>query len=116
MRAGCFDRAAVLAPANDLTRRDGGRRTRDSSQRVVPSPGCSAARSASPGSGPTCWVLYPSLADAAAAAAAVADALATGELRLPGGGRPFVHATTIASAGDRRRPGPRNGARGRRER
>ena len=50
------------------------------------------------GSGPTCWVLYPSLADAVAAAGRVTEALDRGELRLPGAGRPFVHATTIVSA------------------
>jgi 4-diphosphocytidyl-2-C-methyl-D-erythritol kinase len=47
------------------------------------------------GSGPTLWALYPSLATVEAAAAAVRDALAAGQLVAPGTGRAFVEPTTI---------------------
>jgi 4-diphosphocytidyl-2-C-methyl-D-erythritol kinase len=90
-----FHRAGVLAPANDLLLATaavapdivGARRAL---ARLVGRP---VGQS---GSGPTCWVLYPSGADAAAAAHRVIQALERGELRLPGEGRPFVHATTAA--------------------
>ena len=49
------------------------------------------------GSGPTLWAIYPSLTEAAGAAAIVTDAVADGSLGLPGAGPPFVIATTIAS-------------------
>jgi 4-diphosphocytidyl-2-C-methyl-D-erythritol kinase len=52
------------------------------------------------GSGPTLWVLYPSLADAGAAADAVKAALEEGRLSGPGNHPPFVTATTIAPSGD----------------
>jgi 4-diphosphocytidyl-2C-methyl-D-erythritol kinase len=94
-----FQRAAVLAPANDLL-----------VATSVVAPEVLAARRAlvrllgrpvgQSGSGPTCWVLYPSLAEATAAAATVQDALATGTLSLPGDGPAFVHATTIADPRD----------------
>ncbi len=48
------------------------------------------------GSGPTCWVLYPSLAEADEAAALVREAFRDGRLPGPGAGRPFVGATMIA--------------------
>src|SRR5215210_3402691 len=48
------------------------------------------------GSGPTLWVLYPSLAGAEDAAAAVAAAADAGELPR-GAAAPFVAATTIAA-------------------
>ena len=47
------------------------------------------------GSGPTLWVLYPSLEDAAAAADAVRDALADGRIVAPGDGPPAVHVAPL---------------------
>ena len=47
------------------------------------------------GSGPTLWALYDSADAAEAAATAVTQALAAGELTTPGGTPPAVHATTI---------------------
>jgi 4-diphosphocytidyl-2-C-methyl-D-erythritol kinase len=52
------------------------------------------------GSGPTLWVLYPSLEEAQAAEAVVRAALQDGRLSGPGNGAPFVTATTIAPAGE----------------
>jgi 4-diphosphocytidyl-2-C-methyl-D-erythritol kinase len=49
------------------------------------------------GSGPTCWVLYPSEAVAREAAEVVVAALADGALDSPGGDRPFVAATSIGT-------------------
>ena len=93
-----YQRAGVLAPANDLL---------VATAAVVP--GMVGARRAlarllgrpvgQSGSGPTFWVLYPSLAHAIGAAGVVNGALHAGDLGLPGEGQPFVHATTIASAG-----------------
>jgi 4-diphosphocytidyl-2-C-methyl-D-erythritol kinase len=89
-----FQRAGVLAPANDLLAATAAvapeaRTARRALARLLARP---VGHS---GSGPTCWVLYPSLADAVAAAARVNEALATAMLRLPGDRPPFVHATTI---------------------
>ncbi|HVA85325.1 MAG TPA: hypothetical protein VNF73_03285 [Candidatus Saccharimonadales bacterium] len=50
------------------------------------------------GSGPTCWVLYPSETDAAAAAETVRTAVADGRLGSESGSHPFIAATTIRSA------------------
>ncbi len=93
-----FQRAGVLAPANDLL-----------AATAAVAPTVVAARRAlarllgrpigQSGSGPTCWVLYPSLADAVEAAGRVDGALDNGDLVLPGDGRPFVHATTIKPDG-----------------
>jgi 4-diphosphocytidyl-2-C-methyl-D-erythritol kinase len=47
------------------------------------------------GSGPTLWVLYPTDADAAAAADTVRDALADGAIAAPGDGPPAVVASAI---------------------
>ncbi len=55
------------------------------------------------GSGPTLWVLYPSLAAAETAAIVVRAALASGELPASGERPPFVCATRIR-AGDPRSP------------
>jgi 4-diphosphocytidyl-2-C-methyl-D-erythritol kinase len=90
------DRAGVLAVANDLTaaaltveptllgfRRKVGRLL-----------GRPVGQS---GSGPTLWVLYPSLVEASAAAEVVRSATADGTLSPPGDGQPFVAATTILS-------------------
>ena len=49
------------------------------------------------GSGPTLWVLYPSLDEARAAEAVVRLALEAGALVAPGDRPPFVMATVIAS-------------------
>ncbi len=49
------------------------------------------------GSGPTHWALYPSLAEARAAADAVRAAIAGGSLPSPGPCEPFVAATRILS-------------------
>ncbi len=89
------DRAGVLAVANDLL---------PAAAAVVPElPAVRRAlvrRLGRPvglsGSGPTLWVLYPSLGEAEAAAADLRAAVATGELVLPGG-EPFIGATTITS-------------------
>jgi 4-diphosphocytidyl-2-C-methyl-D-erythritol kinase len=56
------------------------------------------------GSGPTLWALYPALGGAEDAAAAVREQLRLGLLDSPGGGVPFVVATTIVSPA-RRTPG-----------
>lgn len=50
------------------------------------------------GSGPTHWALYPSHAEAAAAAAAVRDALSAGEVPTPGGRPASVVAARIIPA------------------
>ena len=47
------------------------------------------------GSGPTCWVLYPSPAAAEEGAALVEAAVRDGALPAPGDGSPFVAATTF---------------------
>jgi 4-diphosphocytidyl-2C-methyl-D-erythritol kinase len=88
-----LDRAGILAVANDLL---------PAAAAVVPE--LPAARRALArrlgrpvglsGSGPTLWVLYPSLGEAAAVAADLRGLVATGELALPGG-TPFIEATTI---------------------
>lgn len=49
------------------------------------------------GSGPTCWMLYPSLVAARKAARVVEDAMLGGTLPEIGHGPPFVVATTILS-------------------
>jgi len=48
------------------------------------------------GSGPTLWAVYPSVTEAATAAAAVETAIADGSLVAPGDAPPFVAATSIA--------------------
>jgi 4-diphosphocytidyl-2-C-methyl-D-erythritol kinase len=49
------------------------------------------------GSGPTLWALYPSQADAEAAADGIRAALADGTLVAPGDAPPFVAATSIVT-------------------
>jgi 4-diphosphocytidyl-2-C-methyl-D-erythritol kinase len=49
------------------------------------------------GSGPTLWAIYASHAEASLAAAGVGAAVADGSVVVPGGGPPFVTATTIAA-------------------
>jgi len=50
------------------------------------------------GSGPTCWVLYPSYAEASRAAETVQAAIADGRVPEVGGPAPTVEATTIAGS------------------
>ena len=89
-------RAGVLAVANDLANAadllaPGLRRLRRALTRLLQVPiGLS-------GSGPTLWALYPSLDGAEAAAGRVREELANGLLETPGGGPPFIAATTIDS-------------------
>jgi hypothetical protein len=47
------------------------------------------------GSGPTLWVLYPTVADAAAAADVVRTVFAEGAIAAPGDGPPTVAASAI---------------------
>ena len=91
-----LERAAVLASANDLA----------AAAAVVAPPLIPFRRALTrllgrpvglSGSGPTLWVLYPSLVAAEEAAAAVRSAVERGELEAPGAGPPFVAATPIAA-------------------
>ena len=90
------DRAAILASANDLA---------PASAIVVPAivpfRRALARLTGRPvglsGSGPSLWVLYPTLASAEAAASVVGRALDDGSLLAPGDGRPFVAATPIVA-------------------
>ena len=87
-------RASVLASGNDL---------QPAADAVVPElvPFRRALRRVTgrpvglSGSGPTHWALYPSLAEADAAAAAVRMAIGEGTIPRLGDGDPFVTATTI---------------------
>ena len=89
-----FERAGVLAAANDLLPAtaavvEGFVPFRRALTRLLGRPiGMS-------GSGPTLWALYPSLDDADLAAASVRAAVSTGYITPPGDGDPFVAATTI---------------------
>jgi 4-diphosphocytidyl-2-C-methyl-D-erythritol kinase len=90
-------RASVLAAANDLA-----------PATMVVEPGLAPFRRALlrllarpvgiSGSGPTHWALYPSHAEAAAAAAIVRGAIAAGSLPAPGPHEPFVAAARILAA------------------
>lgn len=93
------DRAGVLAAANDLL---------PATAAVVPELtgvrrglgrllGRPVGQS---GSGPSLWVLYPSLAEAEAAAQLTRSALDDGRVTVPSG-RPFIAATTIRAAAAR---------------
>jgi len=87
-------RAGILAHANDLM---------PAAQHVAP--GLVALRRGmiralgtavgQSGSGPTLWVIYPSVEDAAAAALAVRDAFADGRIVAPGDGPPAVHVAPL---------------------
>jgi 4-diphosphocytidyl-2-C-methyl-D-erythritol kinase len=89
-----LERAGVLASANDLW---------PAAAQVVP--GLVPFRRALTrlihrpiglsGSGPTLWALYPSPEEAAAAGHVVEEAVAAGELPVPGEGTPFLAATSI---------------------
>lgn len=92
-----LERAGVLASANDLW---------PAAAAVVP--GLVPLRRALTrlvhrpiglsGSGPTLWALYPSLEEASAAGDVVRQAIAAGELAIPGDGAPFVGAATIETS------------------
>jgi 4-diphosphocytidyl-2-C-methyl-D-erythritol kinase len=89
------DRGGVLASANDLLAATGRIapevvRFRRSLARLL------GRRIGQSGSGPTTWTLYPSHDEAEAAANVVERALDEGGL-APGGPRPFVMATTMAT-------------------
>ena len=99
--SGAFvDRAGILAVANDLIA---------ATAAVVPAlvglrralRRCLERPVGQSGSGPTLWVLYPSLADAESAAATVRAAVADGSLQVPGDGEPFIAATTIQPRSER---------------
>jgi 4-diphosphocytidyl-2-C-methyl-D-erythritol kinase len=94
-----FQRAGVLAPANDLLVATG-----QVAWDVVVARRALARLLGRPvgqsGSGPTCWVLYPSLADAQAAAARTREAVESGALRLPGTIEPVIVATTIVGGSE----------------
>jgi 4-diphosphocytidyl-2-C-methyl-D-erythritol kinase len=89
-----LERAGVLASANDLW---------PAAAAVVP--GLVALRRALTrlthrpigltGSGPTLWALYASLDEATGAVEDVRRAAGEGDLPVPGGGEPFITATTI---------------------
>ncbi len=105
------ERAGIMAVANDLA-----------PATAVVAPGLVGFRRAlgrvvgrpvgQSGSGPTLWVLYPSMATAETAATDVRAALAAGDLPGAGVRPPFICATRIV-VGDPLRPvdtGPRDGA------
>ena len=89
-------RAGVLAQANDLAH-----------AAEVVAPGLRAFRRrlarrlgrpvGQSGSGPTCWALYASEDEAAAAAGMLAREFEAGAIEVPGSGPPFVAATTFTT-------------------
>jgi 4-diphosphocytidyl-2-C-methyl-D-erythritol kinase len=92
-----YDRAGVLAAANDLAPAAAAVLPaivpfRRALIRLLNRPVGLA------GSGPTQWVLYPSIEGAAAAATRVREAFAAGSLPSPGTGPPTVIATRLAAA------------------
>ena len=95
------DRAGILASANDLLPASAA-----IEPAIVPFRRALARLTGRPiglsGSGPTLWVLYPSLEEARAAETVVRQALEGGTLVAPGDRPPFVMATFIAG---RRQPG-----------
>ncbi|MDQ6794282.1 MAG: hypothetical protein M3067_05615, partial [Chloroflexota bacterium] len=110
-RSQLLERAAVLASANDLA----------AAAAVVAPPLVPFRRALTrllgrpvglSGSGPTLWVLYPSLAAAEEAVATVRSAVERGELDAPGSGPPFVAATIMAGQVDDRTPGDDSSRRG----
>jgi 4-diphosphocytidyl-2-C-methyl-D-erythritol kinase len=91
-----YDRAGILASANDLLPA-----TVAIEPALVPFRRALARLTGRPiglsGSGPTLWVLYPALEAARAAEAVVRSALEAGSLVAPGGYPPFVTATVIVA-------------------
>jgi 4-diphosphocytidyl-2-C-methyl-D-erythritol kinase len=95
--AGLLTRASVLASANDLLPASlalvpelvGFRRA------LVRLLGRPVGQS---GSGPTCWVIYPSYAEASRAAETVRAAISDGRVPSIGGPEPTVEATTIVGS------------------
>ena len=88
----------MLAVANDLANAADVLAARPSRAAPRPHPAPRRARSASPGSGPTLWALYPSLGDGGGGRGPrVREELELGTLDSPGAGPPFVVATTIVS-------------------
>ncbi|MGH2465374.1 MAG: 4-(cytidine 5'-diphospho)-2-C-methyl-D-erythritol kinase [Candidatus Limnocylindrales bacterium] len=89
------DRAGILASANDLVPA-----LAQVAPSIVPFRRALARLTGRPigvsGSGPALWILYPNLADATEAEAAVRAALDTGVLAAPNDRAPLVCATTIA--------------------
>ncbi len=95
--ADLVNRAGVLAAANDLVAA-----TAAVAPALVPFRRALMRWLGGPvgqsGSGPTLWSLYPSLAEAEAAAGRLRDAAAAGELPAAGDGPPSIIATTISSS------------------
>lgn len=93
------DRAGILASANDLLPASAA-----VEPAIVPFRRALARLTGRPiglsGSGPTLWVLYPSLEAARAAEAVVRQAIDAGSLVAPGDHPPFVAATAIQSRRD----------------
>ena len=91
-----LERAAVLASANDLAAA-----ANVVAPELIPFRRALTRLIGRPvglsGSGPTMWVLYPSLAAAEEAAVTVRSAVERGELDAPGAGPPFVAATPMAA-------------------
>ncbi|HEY2888654.1 MAG TPA: hypothetical protein VGJ17_08570 [Candidatus Limnocylindrales bacterium] len=88
------DRAGILASANDLLPA-----TAALEPAIVPFRRALARLTGRPiglsGSGPTLWVLYPSLEAAQAAELLVREAIHGGALKAPGESPPFLAASTI---------------------
>lgn len=97
-----YDRAGILASANDLLPAAAA-----IEPAIVPFRRALARLTGRPiglsGSGPTLWVLYPSLETAVAAEALVRQAIEAGTLATPGDRPPFVAATVITSRRDSQR-------------
>ena len=97
------DRAGILASANDLLPA-----AASIEPALVPFRRALARLTGRPvglsGSGPSLWVLYPSLEAAQAAELSVKAAIEAGALVAPGAGRPFSAATTIAGQPTSRSP------------
>jgi 4-diphosphocytidyl-2-C-methyl-D-erythritol kinase len=102
------DRAGILASANDLLPA-----TAAVEPSIVPFRRALARLTGRPiglsGSGPTLWVLYPSLDEARAAEIVVRRAIEAGSLVTPGEGPAFIAATVIASPPGSRQAFPAGG-------
>ena len=100
------DRAGILASANDLFPA-----AASIEPALVPFRRALARLTGRPiglsGSGPSLWVLYPSLEGAQAAELSLRAAIETGALVAPGAGPPFSAATTIAGQSSSESPSQR---------